>query len=589
MRTKRRTISAVVAITFLAVMSARAGTENDSSSGVKVTPISAGSPASAKAAANERRAEQPAAAGYGAEIEQLRQQLAEQSRQFEAQRELLAEQARQLQGQQEKLAALTEELHAARSANLLQPAAGANAGSRIDATAASPEEVDLAVRLSKVEKDLDATKKGTEAKLKALGPFSFSGDIRLRDEPFFGGPTNESQVRNRERYRLRFNVNAKFEDVSGGFSLASGDINDPISTNQTTNQFYTRKIFALDRAFLSYNPHYFKPLTLTGGKFAYPWYNTELTWDKDLNPEGVAQTLAWNLEKTPVLKKIAVVGFELPFAEVAGISATNRSIVQNVVYGGQFQTTLRLASWLSFSAYSGFYNYHNADSIAFALATASLSNPQTPGSGLLKLNQSSVQNSIVTITRNTVVTANTGAGNTPTALPTGVTAIQSAQFASKFGLFDNIARFDVKTPYERWPVTLIGDYVQNARACANEGNTPATAPASTATATFTRTVNAPCDPHQRRGYWLEGRYGRAQEKGDWQFAYTRIFIEREAVVGAFNASDIRQNSNVSQHRVEGFYQAYRNVQFVFTGFFGRPLASTEPLLKRLQFDVIYKF
>jgi hypothetical protein len=61
----------------------------------------------------------------------------------------------------------------------------------------------------------------------------------------------------------------------------------------------------VDRAFINYTPHQFKPLTLTGGKFAYPWYNTELTWAKDLNPEGVAQTLAFNLESTPVLKRIA--------------------------------------------------------------------------------------------------------------------------------------------------------------------------------------------------------------------------------------------------------------------------------------------
>ena len=65
-------------------------------------------------------------------------------------------------------------------------------------------------------------------------------------------------------------------------------------------------------------------------------------------------------------------------------------------------------------------------------------------------------------------------------------------------------------------------------------------------------------------------------------------------MGAFNFSDLRQNSNVSQHRVEVFYQAYRNITLGFTGLFGRPLnwhtsAAPEPLLKRLQFDVVYKF
>jgi len=71
-------------------------------------------------------------------------------------------------------------------------------------------------------------------------------------------------------------------------------------------------------------------------------------------------------------------------------------------------------------------------------------------------------------------------------------------------------------------------------------------------------------------------------------------IERGAVLGVFNASDIRQNSNVSQHRIEAVYQAHKNVQLAFTGYIGRPLnfgstAPPENLLKRLQFDVIYKF
>jgi hypothetical protein len=465
------------------------------------------------------------------------------------------------------------------------------------ASAFTPEPVvtntisEAAARQDSLEKRLE----NTESKLKNVGPFSFSGDLRLRDEPFFGGPANQSQVRNRERFRLRFNASVKLnDDISGGFSLASGDLNDPISTNQTTNQFYTRKPFAIDRAFISYRPHYFKPLTLTGGKFTYPWYNTELVWDKDLNPEGLAQTLSWNFEKTPVLRKIAIVGFELPFAEVAGVSVNNKSIKQSVIYGGQLQTIWQLAAWLKFSAYGGFYNYHNADSIAFALATASLSNPQTPNSGLLKLSQNSVQNSITTITKATIMTANTGPANTPTALPTGVSSVQSAQFASKFGLLDALARFDLRSPYERWPIAVIGDYVQNTRACANVGHIPTVPPANTATAAFTLSTNAPCDPRQRRGYWLESRFGRTEEKGDWQFAYTRMFIEREAVLGAFNASDIRQNSNVSQHRVEAFYQAHKNVQLAFTGYIGRPLnlGSTSPpenFLKRLQFDVIYKF
>jgi len=115
------------------------------------------------------------------------------------------------------------------------------------------------------QKNLEEKVQKLESRLKNVGPFSFSGDIRLRGEPIFGGPADQSQVRSRLRFRLRFNADAKLNDqISGGFALASGDLNDPISTNQTFNQFYTRKPFAIDRAFLTYTPSSFKALTLSG-------------------------------------------------------------------------------------------------------------------------------------------------------------------------------------------------------------------------------------------------------------------------------------------------------------------------------------
>jgi hypothetical protein len=193
-----------------------------------------------------------------------------------------------------------------------------------------------------------------------------------------------------------------------------------------------------------------------------------------------------------------------------------------------------------------------------------------------------VQNSTYTTTATTIVTVD------GTAYPTGVTSISNAQFASKFILFDNIARFDINTGSERFPLAFIGDYVQNMGACGNVANIAA-APAATATTTYKQTANAPCISNQRRGYWAEARVGRLQGKGDMQFGYTHLYIEREAVLGNFNYSDIRQGSNVTQHRFDAFYQFDRNVQLGFTALVGRPLATTEPWLTRLQFDTIYIF
>jgi hypothetical protein len=560
------------------IRAARGGGEDVPASGASAAPSQ---PVGSGAESPKAGAAAPAPDAVLLELEQLKDAV-------QAQSQKVAEHTQELESER---AALHDELQgiALLEAKLgIAPEAAASPGVyAVNAAVGTPPSTQTTQ--AQVPQDWSTRVGNLEGKLKNFGPFSFSGDIRLRAEPFFGGPSNQSLDQDRERFRLRFNINAKLnDDFGGGFSLASGDINDPTSTNQTVTGFYTRKSIAIDKAFVDYTPHEFHALTLIGGKFAYPWYNTELTWDKDINPEGAAETLAFNLNSVPVLKKIAVVGFELPFTQVAGVSVTNQSSRASIVYGGQLQTTWQLASWLKFSAYSALYDYRNADPIALALAKASAKNPQTPLTGLLPLGAgNTVQNSIVTTTATNVVTI--GA----TSYPTGVTSVSNAQFKSKFLLFDSIGRFDIRTPSAKWPVVLIAAYVQNLEACANINNI-LPAPANTASVHFSQSTNFPCNSHQRRGYWGEVQVGRAQKRGDWQFDYTRIFIEREAVLSNFDYSDIRQGSNVTEHRAMVLYQAYPNVQLSFTGLIGRPLdfggiAPPENWLERLQFDVIYTF
>lgn len=427
-----------------------------------------------------------------------------------------------------------------------------------------------------------------EQRMRGLGPLSFSGDLRAREEPSFGGPADGSLDRDRARFRARFNVVADLgKQFQAGFSLATGDVNDPISTNQTMGVFYTRKAMALDQAYVGYQPTWFKPLKLIAGKFRYPWYNTELTWDKDLNPEGAAETLVFPIEKAGPLERVAVVGFELPFAEEAS-TGFNKRCLQSMVYGGQLQTNWKLTSRLHVAAYSGYYDFQNADAIAMALAKASAKNPQTPWSGALPLASSSpATNSITTTASANVVTVG------GKAYPTGVTNILNAQFGSKFGLFDSIVRMDWDRGNDKWRVTVIGDYVQNTRACANESNITK-APANTPSLVFTQVTNAACKSNQRRGYWAEARVGRLLQKGDWQTGYTRIFLEREAVISNFDYSDMRQGTNVTQHRVDSFYMFRNNIQVGFTALIGRPLGLNavgrmEPWLTKLQFDTVYVF
>lgn len=525
-------------------------------------------------------AEKPAAS-FGAEIEQLREMVMEQAKQMEAQQQLMRD-------QQDKLNALTEELRAARTP-AAAPAAAQEQNQdqkvlegQVEAVADATNE--LTKKVASLEKDYQGEKKSLNEKVKGLGPFTFSGDIRARYEPFFGGGAENSTAppdRHRQRFRLRFNVNAKLNDeISGGFTLSSGNIGDPISTNQTEGDFLNRKPVAIDRAFITYHPKYFKPFSITGGKYGYTWLRTELTLDNDLNPEGVSEQVMWDW-KNKFLSHFGVVAFQTPLFEIGGNNSTvSGPLAQDsAIFGGQVQTGWRLGSRIKLVADVAYYDYRNADRIArnhtngngFASSGTATGVGGGTGDGTFGFGGSTNTNNVVNVVSGTTTTR---------------------FFASKFGILDAILRADFDTGSARWPVYALINFAQNTRACRNRDAVNAFV--ATLPATPPPTFNFTCDPRQRQAYWAEASIGRTAEKGDFRFAYTFARIERDAVVAAYNFSDLRQPTNVAQHRIEAFYQAYKNVTLGFTGLIGRQLltsqsATPERWLKRLQFDVVYRF
>ena len=125
------------------------------------------------------------------------------------------------------------------------------------------------------------------------------GDLRLRyqyeskDTQFTreaGGGSNVSQ-QSRWRFRLRLNADFKLGDrVFGGVELQTAQASD--SANQTfENGFSDYNIF-ISKAYMGW--HVNDWLTVTGGKFTNPFYSTELVWDPDINPTGVAEVIAFH-------------------------------------------------------------------------------------------------------------------------------------------------------------------------------------------------------------------------------------------------------------------------------------------------------
>src|SRR5437764_6843510 len=126
--------------------------------------------------------------------------------------------------QQERINALeAERKHPAEPAAPAQPPQPAASGN-VQTSSGSTSHADQNAGSS------DARIRNLERQIKGLGPISFSGDMRFREEPIFGGPNDGSLQRARTRIRARLNVLANLgEQFRAGFTLASGDINDPTS------------------------------------------------------------------------------------------------------------------------------------------------------------------------------------------------------------------------------------------------------------------------------------------------------------------------------------------------------------------------
>jgi hypothetical protein len=277
-----------------------------------------------------------------------------------------------------------------------------------------------------------------------------------------------------------------------------------------------------------------------------------MTFDNDINFEGVSEQVVWDWQNK-FLSHLGIVGLQLPLFEVSG--GPDSSIV-----GGQIQTGWRVLPKVRVTADAAFYDYLNPNAIA---------QNQTNGNG--------------SATQGTPTGQGGNFGFSAATLTNSSGLINgSRQFGSGFGILDAIIRVDLDTHIKRFPLSTLFNFAENTRACQNRS------------AFLAAKVSLNCNPRDREAYWAEAQFGQTIERGDVRFGYTFARIEREAVVAAFAASDIRQPTNVAQHRIEAAYQAYRNVTLNFTTFLGRQLvtaqsATPERQLTRIQFDVNYKF
>jgi hypothetical protein len=387
----------------------------------------------------------------------------------------------------------------------------------------------------------DAQKKVDEL-YKRFGSIRLSGDIRFRAETFhnqgFDSPA-EAPGRTRLRVRARLAVDGSLgKNFDWGLRLASGIFTDPISTNQTLTDFFERKPFALERAFVRYDSKTDRlGVQLVAGKFEPTFRRTQMVWDDDVNVEGASEAFYFKTDSS--LRQIKLVAFQLPFDEQAGGK-------DGVLYGGQAQTDWQMTSTVSANFNLAYYNWNRADRVVRGLGASAfqVNGGLTNGAGV-----TGGQNGALGTTNRLIRDAN--------GTPIGLLA--------NFNLFDILGTLTWQAR-PRLPVAFTFDYVRNLSGRIDD---------------------------ERNGYWASVQVGQAREKRDWLVGYTYTRIEQDAVLVPFNFSDILA-SNSRAHIPVFAYQVADGVTLQWTGLFSRrankilPQSAFNRWLNRMQFDVIYR-
>ncbi|MFN8626200.1 MAG: putative porin [Candidatus Binatia bacterium] len=415
-----------------------------------------------------------------------------------------------------------------------------------------------------------AQRAAAESKLpKWVRVFTPFGDVRLRHEGFY---QQDRSARNRFRFRARIGVSANVSDeASATLRFANGDGDDPISTNQSFGDTFTRKSINLDWAYLTLTPgrtFHIDPgwIAVTAGKFGVNSYRlSELVWDDDVSPEGATETLNVVEQREGFLRGLRVNAFQWVIDEVSDGG-------DPWMPGGQIVAEAALGTTANWTVAVADYYFDRFN----AVARRSL-NPYNDPPTNSKANSNyngSLANS------NSVVKDNNG---------------KIVGYKSGFNVLTVATELSAPDPLGVGiPAGLFGEVAYNTRA---EGRNVGVY------------VGAGIGDAGRDWY-----HARLANPGDWGLSYTYIWVEKDAVLSLFSASDINEFStapatagaarpsqkgatNLSAHLLRLDYVLLPNLQLTAKGFLenvlDRKLSNApltgNPTLLRTQLDATVKF
>ncbi len=552
------------------------------------------------------------------EIEKIKQQIQEQQAEIEKLRVMLVQQAKLID-------------------NLLKPTQPAG---EISDKYASTAEItpsnasdDVETRLAKLEEQNQKT--SSQIENGQFGKLSFSGDLRMQYDSQYGLLNNAPNVdntgilgndlssRQRIRFRLRFAVSGKIggdvftgafasngekrtdKEFEWGFRLSSGSLANPASPNPVLTDFFSRKPFALDRAYVAWRPRPITGLKITAGKFEPNWTRTEMTIDNDVQVEGVGETYSRDI-KNSFLKNITLSAWQLPILERGSNFVRNSDGTVNVgesrrngrdlgLFGGQIQTKFALSPNTNLTLSAADLHFANTDAINPVQVFGNmLQLPVTVTIPATAAVPAQIATGVATISRELLVSGN---GNLGLTSGTNASVNRNGRLSSRFNLVDLIGRLEFNQN-KYLPIAFLFNYVKNTQTrdviVAGAGGEDVYLP-----------------NNEDDGIWTEVQFkslrkNRGQDfgnavRGDLALSYTYLRIEKDAVLSPFNWDDLLQPSDIQGHRLFFSYTADPRVTFNITGLINNrlngflgpfrttPQGSLDRNTIRVQFDTVFKF
>jgi len=278
--------------------------------------------------------------------------------------------------------------------------------------------------------------------------------------------------------------------------------------------------------------------------------NSELVFDGDLSPEGVAEAITLWDRPSGFVRNFKISGLQWSIKELSNNSATELFNAADAwMFGGQAQLQVAPTESSRLTFFIGDYGFQQLDVIA----------------------RERNQNSALQITNNVKLFNGTVVGGrpvSPSSCSSPFTATGCiAGFDGGFNILNAGAQLDIPTPWKDFPLAFFADFVHNTEAVTNDDD----------------------------GYWLGFRIGQVKNKGDLRFTYNWAYTQTDAVPSVFSYSDFGKNggTNVMGHFITLDYVLFPRLTLTaknhFVNFINRPVGFHNPTQSRVQLDMVLAF